>query len=169
MAKSLPGSLRGFQNRPKIDPESVFGVVKAPKELAGMIRSVPNAARDHPGSTRRVPKSVPVVSLLFVVSLCEKTKRRPAPPVTIAAAERADKKLFSPDLDTFSIKTSSCNMRFCLHLCFASFFWQFCSKMCSPPSVGSTFLKNVSNQNAFKVSPQHPCALRRAASRRPPY
>ena len=59
-AKSIPGSLRSFQNRPKINPGSVFGVIKAPKELAEMIRSVPDAARDRPGSTRRVPKSVPV-------------------------------------------------------------------------------------------------------------
>ena len=35
-------------------------VIKASKELAGMIRSVPDAARDRPGSTQRVPKRVPV-------------------------------------------------------------------------------------------------------------
>jgi len=35
-------------------------MIKAPKELAGMIRSVPDAAPDRPGSTRRVPKRVPV-------------------------------------------------------------------------------------------------------------
>ena len=41
-------------------------------------------------------------------------------------------------------------MHVCLHFCFASLFFQFFSKMCSPPSVGSTFLKTNSEQSAFK-------------------
>ena len=41
-------------------------------------------------------------------------------------------------------------MHFCLHFCFASIFSHLFSKLCSPPSVGSTFLKNDSKQSAFK-------------------
>ena len=41
-------------------------------------------------------------------------------------------------------------MHFCLHFCFASLFFHFFSKLCSPPSVGSTILKNGSKQSAFK-------------------
>ena len=47
------------------------------------------------------------------------------------------------------IKNASGNMHFCLHVCLLHYFSRF-SKMCSPPSVGSTFLKNDSKQSAFK-------------------
>ena len=60
MHKSIPGSLRGSQNRPKIDAGSVFGVTKVPKELPATIRSVPDAPRDRPGSDPRIPKNVAV-------------------------------------------------------------------------------------------------------------
>ena len=43
-------------------------------------------------------------------------------------------------------------MPFCLHFPFNFFFSHFFSKMCSPPSVGSTFLKNGSKHFAFKNS-----------------
>ena len=41
-------------------------------------------------------------------------------------------------------------MHFCLHSCFPLLCLQVFSKMCSPPPVGSTFLKNDSKQSAFK-------------------
>ena len=54
------------------------------------------------------------------------------------------------DLIRICIKNASYNMHFCLHLCFTSLFVQHVSEMCSPPSVGSTFLKNGSKQSALK-------------------
>ena len=47
-------------------------------------------------------------------------------------------------------KNASCNMHFCLHLCFTTLFGPIFSKMCSPPSVGSTFWQNDSKQSALK-------------------
>ena len=43
-------------------------------------------------------------------------------------------------------------MPFCLHFPCSFFFSHFFSKICSPPSVGSTFLKNGSKHFAFKNS-----------------
>ena len=69
---------------------------------------------------------------------------------TLAAAERADKKLSPQDLVKNLHQKCKLQHVFLLAFLFCFIIFAIVFKNVLPPPVGSTFLKNDSNQNAFK-------------------